>query len=306
MKYQHIYLSPHYDDAALSCGGAIHKQTRQQEAAAVITIFAGAPDLPNSSLPKLAQATHQAFIFLNQNPSAQEVVQARRAENEQAMQLLGADSICLEQFYDCIYRGVPEQNLFFYSRAMDIFGDVHPGEAAIVEEICRAIMRLAGRFADDAVLYAPLAIGYHLDHRITHQVGLALQDAGLTVCFYEDYPYADKEEYLRIPCRLLMHRSGCRCLRAFEPLLFRIMLLLADTSWLFGKPYQSAEEIGREEALTAETIPLSEEDIAAKVSSVCAYVSQLSLLFESETKMREQFVLRCKQLGGERVWWRGK
>ena len=103
-----------------------------------------------------------------------------------------------------------------------------------------------------------------------------------------------------------MHRSGCRCLRALEPLLLRILLLLADTSWLFGKPYQSAEEIGTKEGLTAETVPLAEEDIAAKVRSIVAYASQLPLLFESETKMREQFVLRCKQLGGERVWWRGK
>ncbi len=42
MKYKHIYLSPHYDDAALSCGGSIHKQATQQEPVAVITVFAGA------------------------------------------------------------------------------------------------------------------------------------------------------------------------------------------------------------------------------------------------------------------------
>ncbi|WP_339137856.1 MAG: PIG-L family deacetylase [Candidatus Electrothrix sp. GW3-4] len=114
MKYNHIYLSPHYDDAALSCGGSIHKQTKQQEPVAVITIFAGAPDLPNAALSKLAQAVHKEFTFLNPNPSPQDIVAARRQENEQAMLFLGADSICLEQFHDSIYRGIPGQNIFFY------------------------------------------------------------------------------------------------------------------------------------------------------------------------------------------------
>ena len=85
MKYKHIYLSPHYDDAALSCGGSIHKQTRQQEPVAVITVFAGTPDLPNSALSELAQAVHKKFTFLNPNPSPQHIVAARRQENEQAM-----------------------------------------------------------------------------------------------------------------------------------------------------------------------------------------------------------------------------
>ncbi len=41
---QHIYLSPHYDDAALSCGGAIVRHDLASEAALVATIFGGKPD----------------------------------------------------------------------------------------------------------------------------------------------------------------------------------------------------------------------------------------------------------------------
>ncbi|MCI5130982.1 MAG: hypothetical protein D3904_05525 [Candidatus Electrothrix sp. EH2] len=81
MKYKHIYLSPHYDDAALSCGGSIHKQATQQEPVAVIIIFAGTPALPNSALSKPAQAVHKEFTFLNPNPSPQDIVAARRREN---------------------------------------------------------------------------------------------------------------------------------------------------------------------------------------------------------------------------------
>jgi hypothetical protein len=58
MRYKHIYLSPHYDDAALSCGGSIRRQAKQQEAVAVVAIFADAPAVPNSSLSKSAREVH--------------------------------------------------------------------------------------------------------------------------------------------------------------------------------------------------------------------------------------------------------
>ena len=131
---------------------------------------------------------------------------------------------------------------------------------------------------------------------------MALQDAGRQVCFYEDYPYADKEEYLRIPCRLLLNRSGCRRLQFLEPLLLLLFAWLIDRGWLTGRPYQSAEEIGKEEGLQAETIVLAEEDIEAKIRSVAAYASQVPMLFETEAKMKEQLVQCCQEFSGERVW----
>ncbi|WP_446010685.1 PIG-L family deacetylase [Candidatus Electrothrix sp.] len=71
MRYKHIYLSPHYDDAALSCGGSIHMQAKQQEPVAVITVFAGAPDLPNAALSKLAQAVHKYVTMVRYRGSYQ-------------------------------------------------------------------------------------------------------------------------------------------------------------------------------------------------------------------------------------------
>ena len=37
---KHVYLSPHLDDAVLSCGGAIHRAGAAGEAVLVITVFA--------------------------------------------------------------------------------------------------------------------------------------------------------------------------------------------------------------------------------------------------------------------------
>jgi LmbE family N-acetylglucosaminyl deacetylase len=41
-----------------------------------------------------------------------------------------------------------------------------------------------------AVLYVPLAIGAHIDHRIVHRAGRSLARSGRTVLFFEDLPYA--------------------------------------------------------------------------------------------------------------------
>ena len=147
-------------------------------------------------------------------------------------------------------------------------------------------------------------MGNHIDHQITHQVGLVLQDAGLKVLFYEDYPYADKREFFRIPCRVLLSRYGDR-LRMLEPLLLPFILLLAEQGWLPGKRYQSVEERAKEEGMTEEIIPLSERDIAAKSRSVAAYTSQIPMLFGNKKTIQERFALRARCLGGERVWRKG-
>ena len=91
-----------------------------------------------------------------------------------------------------------------------------------------------------------------------------------------------------------------------EPLLLVFFFLLAKQGWLPGKRYQSVEERAKEEGVAEETIPLSEQDITAKVQSVAAYTSQVSMLFETEAKMKEQLVQRCRQFSGERVWRSGR
>ncbi|MFN2182380.1 MAG: PIG-L family deacetylase, partial [Anaerolineae bacterium] len=38
---KHVYLSPHLDDAVMSCGGTIHRQTSRGDQVLAITIFSG-------------------------------------------------------------------------------------------------------------------------------------------------------------------------------------------------------------------------------------------------------------------------
>ena len=75
-EYDSIYLSPHLDDAALSCGGRISAQRRAGERVLVITVFSGGEHGTGGS----------GGVF-----AAFEDMAARRREDEQAMDVLGAD-----------------------------------------------------------------------------------------------------------------------------------------------------------------------------------------------------------------------
>ena len=54
-----IYLSPHFDDVALSCGGLLWEQAQAGEGASVWTICAG--EVPAGQLSPFAQSLHERW-----------------------------------------------------------------------------------------------------------------------------------------------------------------------------------------------------------------------------------------------------
>lgn len=168
-----IYLSPHLDDAALSCGGEIVLQTRAGGRVWVVTVFAGDPPGP---LSPFAQVMHQVWGLGDDAPAA------RRAEDLAALALLGAVALHWD-LPDCIYRcdaaGAP-----LYADPGALWGAIHPADEALVEPLARRIAALPA--AD--VLYAPLGAGNHVDHRLLRR---AAEASGRALVFYEEYPYAE-------------------------------------------------------------------------------------------------------------------
>lgn len=263
-SYQHIYLSPHYDDASLSCGGAIHKQTQAGESVLVITICAAAPH-PTDPLSPFAQELHTRWG----NPV--DVVATRLAEDETAMALLGVEVVRLEVM-DCIYRGRPRAGMWYYNNNAQLFGDVHPGDLALKDDIAAAIAaNVTG--AENGVIYAPLTVGHHADHQLAHAAAWVLREQGRQVVFYEDYPYADPD----------YAPHG-------EPNLYGLEATLAR----LGQKFQSQLQY------------FSEENLQAKIESVAAYASQLQLLFGGRAAMAQQVRHYALQVGegrlAERVW----
>jgi LmbE family N-acetylglucosaminyl deacetylase len=176
----HIYLSPHLDDAVFSCGGLIHQQTQAGERVIIITVCAGGP--PAGPFSKFAQSLHERW----QTPL--EAVAVRRAEDLAALTLLGAEGIHLSA-PDCIYR-VDSSGQHLYASEESLFGDLHLSELNLVRRMADQIARLARTFQHPR-LYAPLGVGHHVDHQLTHQ---AAEVAGHVHAYYEDYPYVERDQ----------------------------------------------------------------------------------------------------------------
>jgi LmbE family N-acetylglucosaminyl deacetylase len=82
-----VYLSPHLDDAALSCGGQIAQQTAAGLPVLIVTLMAGDP--PARPLSPFAQQLHTRWQ-LHDAPTA---VAARRAEDTAACRHLAAEYV---------------------------------------------------------------------------------------------------------------------------------------------------------------------------------------------------------------------
>lgn len=175
-SYQHIILSPHLDDAALSCGGSIAAAVAAGEPVLVVTICTAAPPVDAEFSP-LAQHFHAEWGL-----SPGEVMQTRLAEERAALETLGADGLWAGAL-DAIYR-MPQA---YHSRET-LFGAPDPVDplVATLHELCH---HLRAQFPQ-AVIYAPLGVGQHVDHQLTCRI--AAQLAG-PVMWYEDFPYVARE-----------------------------------------------------------------------------------------------------------------
>ncbi|GCE46482.1 LmbE family N-acetylglucosaminyl deacetylase [Thermosporothrix hazakensis] len=183
--HRHIFLSPHYDDVVFSCGGTLGVQVSSGLRPLVITVFAGAPDA-SQPLSPLAQSVQRSMGFGPQTPP-QEIQKIRQEEDTKAMELLQCDHLWLD-YYDAPYRGNPP--LYTEEKVM-IGGEVHQADAAIASQLAKDLMALHERLPD-AVWYAPLAIGRHVDHQIVCSAADHLAQNGVPVYFYEDFPYVTR------------------------------------------------------------------------------------------------------------------
>ena len=179
--YTSVYLSPHFDDIALSCGGWAAAEHAAGRRGLCITVFA-APPPPGHVLHAYAQQLHERWGEADP-PAANRL---RRAEETAALAILGLDPLWLD-FADAIYRPAP------YDSHAALFCEIAPSEqetlpAAVAAAVADALARTG--IGPDVPIYTPLGAGRHADHQIVRAAGLRLAAAGRPLWFYEDYPYA--------------------------------------------------------------------------------------------------------------------
>lgn len=171
-----VILSPHLDDAALSCGGSIYQQTEAGKRVLVVTFMAGDP--PERPLSPYAQMHHTRWEL------ASDVVERRRREDGVANNILGADYYHAS-IPDAIYRFNKETGDYFYTADNELFGKVHPTDA---EQVLPLILTVLDQLPTTQTTLVPLTVGNHVDHQLVRTA--VEQHPRKNLIYYEDYPYA--------------------------------------------------------------------------------------------------------------------
>jgi LmbE family N-acetylglucosaminyl deacetylase len=175
-----IFLSPHFDDIALSCGGLVWEQSTAGDAISIWTICAGKP--PNRPLSAYAQLHHERWA------TGALAVEQRRNEDIASCAVMRAAYRHLD-IPDCIYRPRQRKIPHYYTSGMDIFGSIHPAEKKnLVRRLARIFIK---DIPPDAQVVCPLTLGNHVDHQITRLAAeRAAKALRLSLLYYADYPYA--------------------------------------------------------------------------------------------------------------------
>ncbi|MCC7360503.1 MAG: PIG-L family deacetylase [Anaerolineales bacterium] len=179
----HIFLSPHLDDAVLSCGGMIYSRVRGGARAVVVSLCTANP--PPGPLSLFAQSLHERWTAdAGRRLTPPEMAAARRTEDLEALAELGAEAVHLD-VPDCIYRLNPATNWPLYTSDQAIFGSLHAAELTLVRRVATRLATLLRGFGRHH-LYVPLSAGHHVDHQLARR---AAETAGGIHAYYEDYPY---------------------------------------------------------------------------------------------------------------------
>jgi LmbE family N-acetylglucosaminyl deacetylase len=171
-RYRHIYVSPHFDDMALSLGGTALRHARRAEPGLVVSVCTAAP---GQSLTDFAAGQHAAW-------GGGDAWRERETEERAAMAALGVDYLWLG-YPDAIYRG--DQ----YLSDDDLFGVLKSGDHEPRARLADDLVAIWRR-SPAATVYLPLAVGNHVDHQLCLAAAPALVEAGAPVALYEDSPYA--------------------------------------------------------------------------------------------------------------------
>ena len=119
---RHLFVSPHYDDIALSAGGTAALVRMMGRTPEVAIVF-GAEPPPDHVFTPFATAMHEGWGM-----AAGEVIASRRAEEAAAAAVLGTVPSFLP-FHDAIYRGER------YLGDPDLFGTVRADEATLASDL---------------------------------------------------------------------------------------------------------------------------------------------------------------------------
>ncbi len=198
-----VYISPHFDDVVLSCGGIVWEQVRDGQNVEVWTVCAGAPD-PDEPVSDFALSLHARW------ETGPQAVPARRAEDEAAVRRLETGGRSIRTRYwdlpDCIYRRLPG-GAWLVNGEEDLWKPFPPEEQGVVDRLAAWLTQglpsdasafgkiVPNAASSDTILVSPLTLGDHVDHFLVRSaVEQAARALGRRLAYYPDYPYAVKSD----------------------------------------------------------------------------------------------------------------
>ena len=186
-----LFLSPHLDDAVLSCGALIKESSRARDVT-VATIFTETTAPPHTRAAR-------TFVGQCRAPDADTLFAARKVEDRQVLEELGVRYVHLgladalfrlrhptpgSQF---VKRFLPELVYRYPTYRFDIaLGRISRGDRALIADLRAQVGDLLQQTKAE-LLFCPLGTGRHVDHLITRMVGSSFPDR---VVYYADFPYS--------------------------------------------------------------------------------------------------------------------
>ena len=272
-----IFVSPHLDDAALSCGGAIAHLVGGGASVTVVTVFTADPPA-GQPLSTLAHRAHASWE-LGDRPFA-----ARRDEDLAAMQLLGAHAEHLG-LLDAIYRRSASGEALYSD----------PLVSPAAEDAERFLPRLVAAIEASALgaspltrVFCPAATGGHVDHTLARQAAEQVVDAERIV-YYSEYPYSARPGVSAgVPSDAAAFSLHTLTLTADE-LDARIEAVASYASQLRGLFPSQAERL--------------REIASARIPVVGRRLALPPDVAASRERMASAIRGDIAKLGGERYWW---
>lgn len=170
-----IFIQPHYDDVALSCGGTVAMVADAGHRPLILTLFGS--EIVDEMVGSFAEWKHNRWKL----DDVDAVVATRRQEDQEAANALGADVRWLG-LPDAIYRADR------YTSDDQLFGQLRPHELALADHLVEEITNLP-EWIDGTRVFVPLGAGEHVDHQLAFELGRGLARSGVEVFAYEDCPY---------------------------------------------------------------------------------------------------------------------
>ncbi len=171
-----LFISPHLDDVAFSCGGTLARLAADDWQTILCTVF-------TKSVPHPKGFALACQLDKGLSPEI-DYMKLRRAEDYQAAKILNAGEVLHLNFAEAPHRG--------YQSATELFAEVKKED-----EIWKAVAEYLGLLDDihhPDLIFAPQGLGNHVDHRQTiRAVGKAA--AAEKIRWYRDTPYAIRQPF---------------------------------------------------------------------------------------------------------------